>query len=112
VVIMAQPRPIDATANQATIRTRGQITLPAEVRLELGLRDGDHLIVTVADGQIILTPAAIIPRDQRWYWTPEWQAGERQADVDIAAGHGRVYRSDEDFLAALDAAVDDPSTVQ
>jgi antitoxin PrlF len=23
---------------------------------------------------------------QAWFWTPEWQAGEREADKDIATG--------------------------
>lgn len=40
--------------------------------------------------------------DQAWFWTPEWQRGEREADADIAAGRGTRYNSDEEFLAALD----------
>jgi len=28
--------------------------------------------------------------DQSWYWTPEWQAAEKEADEDFAAG--RVHR--------------------
>lgn len=43
-----------------------------------------------------------IDPDQAWFWTPEWQAGEREADADIAAGRGTRYRGDEEFLAALD----------
>jgi antitoxin PrlF len=39
---------------------------------------------------------------QAWFWTPEWQAGEREADAEIAAGGGTRYGSDEDFLGALD----------
>lgn len=30
--------------------------------------------------------------DQSWYWTPEWQATEKEADDDFAAG--RVHRSE------------------
>lgn len=30
--------------------------------------------------------------NQSWYWTPEWQAAEKEADEDIAAG--RVLRFD------------------
>jgi len=43
--------------------------------------------------------------DQAWFWTPEWQAGERQADEDIRQGRGDVSYSDEEFLAALDADI-------
>ena len=50
--------------------------------------------------------------DQRWYWTPEWQEGEREAEEEIRSGQGRVFQSDAEFLAALEAAVDDPSVLQ
>lgn len=49
--------------------------------------------------------------DQAWYWTPEWQAGEVEADADIAAGRVSVHDSGEEFLAALRAiaAADEPA---
>ncbi len=40
--------------------------------------------------------------DQAWFWTPEWQRREREADAQIAAGLGTRYDSDEAFLASLD----------
>lgn len=48
--------------------------------------------------------AATIPEhepEQGWYWTEEWQAGEREALADIAAGRVTTYGSDEEFLASL-----------
>ncbi len=39
--------------------------------------------------------------DQAWFWTPEWQAGERKADADKIAGRFTHYESGEAFLAAL-----------
>ena len=41
--------------------------------------------------------------DQAWFWTPEWQAKEREADADLAAGRFRRFEGDEEFLAALEA---------
>jgi hypothetical protein len=43
------------------------------------------------------------PADQAWFWTPGWQAGEREADEAIAAGHTTFFGSAEEFLAALDS---------
>lgn len=40
-------------------------------------------------------------RDQRWFWTPEWQAREREADEDILAGRVTRHATDDDFLKAL-----------
>ncbi len=53
-------------------------------------------------GSIVLTPAAVIPRDQEWFWTPQWQAREAEANADLAAGRYPRFDDDEDFLAALD----------
>jgi hypothetical protein len=44
-----------------------------------------------------------------WFYGPEWQAGEREADADLAAGRYTRYESDDAFEAAL-AALDRPST--
>jgi len=46
--------------------------------------------------------------DQSWFWTPEWQAGEREADADIAAGRVRTFENVHDLLAWL--MTDDPET--
>lgn len=41
--------------------------------------------------------------DQAWYWTEEWQRGERGADADKEAGRSTQFESDADFVAALKA---------
>lgn len=40
--------------------------------------------------------------DQHWFWTENWQSGERETSAAIAAGETTVYGSDQDFLAVLD----------
>lgn len=65
----------------------------------------DELPDAAVEGAGVLLRGIIkgpIDPDQAWFWTPEWQAGEREADADIAAGRGTRYDSDEEFLAALD----------
>lgn len=40
--------------------------------------------------------------DQSWYWTEEWQEGEREADADKVAGRvSRAYDSAEDMMRDL-----------
>jgi hypothetical protein len=40
--------------------------------------------------------------DQAWFWTEEWQAGEREVDRNVAAGQlGTVHYTDEEFDAHL-----------
>jgi hypothetical protein len=65
----------------------------------------DELPDTAVEGAGVLLRGIIkgpIDPDQAWFWTPEWQAGEREADADVAAGRATRYHSDEEFLAALD----------
>ncbi|MHB1580903.1 AbrB/MazE/SpoVT family DNA-binding domain-containing protein [Acidithiobacillus sp.] len=43
------------------ISTRGQITLPADTRKQLGLKPGDTLLIHLEGGRIILDPAVVLP---------------------------------------------------
>jgi AbrB family looped-hinge helix DNA binding protein len=82
----------------------GRIYIPAEVRRAADLKDGQQLEVEItAVGILLRTPKPIDP-SQAWFWTPEWQAGEREADGEIAAGRGTFYEDDEAFLASLEEA--------
>ena len=48
-----------------TIDKRGSINLPASIRKELGLRNGDHLNIFVEEGGVIvLQPVVIYPTVQ------------------------------------------------
>ncbi|MGH3320630.1 MAG: AbrB/MazE/SpoVT family DNA-binding domain-containing protein [Streptosporangiaceae bacterium] len=97
-------------SDTATIRSKGQITLPRGIRHALHVNEGDQVAFDVhGDGTVTLRGLTTIPADQAWFWTEEWQAKEREADEDIAAGRGRIFDSDEEFLAALEESIDDPS---
>lgn len=41
----------------STISSKGQITVPLEIRLRLGLKEGDRVEFVVEEGQTILRPA-------------------------------------------------------
>jgi hypothetical protein len=64
----------------------------------------DELPDTAVEGAGVLLRGIIkgpIDPDQAWFWTPEWQAKEREADADKAAGRVERFESDEAFTAAL-----------
>lgn len=84
------------------VRDRGQISLPASIRKKFHLDEpGAQVEVTVRDGEIVLRPMLPIPADQAWFWTQEWQEGERNADAQASAGLGTVHNSGEEFLESL-----------
>ncbi len=65
----------------------------------------DRLPEEAVDGAAILLgeiSAGHIDPEQAWFWTREWQAKEREADGDLAAGRATGFATDEEFLAALE----------
>lgn len=63
--------------------------------------EGDLLEAELTADGILLRPQKVIDAAQAWFWSPEWQAGEREADGDQAAKRAETFSSDEAFLGAL-----------
>lgn len=55
----------------------------------------------IEEGAIVMRPKKLIDADQAWFWTEEWQCGEREASDDIAAGRTRRSRSADEFIESL-----------
>jgi AbrB family looped-hinge helix DNA binding protein len=88
---------------RAQLRKKNQITLPQQVRDVLQLSEGDEVEFTVhPDGDVTLRGLTVIPTDQRWFWTEEWQAGEREASEQIAAGDLPVCDDMADLFADVE----------
>lgn len=86
-----------------TLRERGQITIPSEVREAVHVEPGAVLECHVEDGRIIMTPKVLIDADQAWFWAPQWQEKERDVDLAVADGRTEVFESFEDFVADLES---------
>lgn len=44
---------------EVALSPKGQITLPKEMREELGLQPGDTMVYTIIDRQLVITPKSI-----------------------------------------------------
>lgn len=86
---------------RATLRGKGQLTLPTEVRTALHIADGDDIEFELVDGCVIMHGLKMIPASQAWFWTDSWQAGEREASEDIAAGRVESFESADDMFKTL-----------
>jgi AbrB family looped-hinge helix DNA binding protein len=86
----------------ARIRGKGQVTLPDNIRRAVNLTEGDYLEVSVSGGAIVMRPKKLIDADQAWFWSQDWQQGEREASEDITAGRTRQFASAGEFLDTLD----------
>ena len=88
-----------------TLRSDGRVTIPKSLRRQARLSEGDELDVEMISDGILLRPCSLRDKDQWWYWTDEWQAGEQQIVEDRAAGRrGPVFACGDEFLAALSEA--------
>jgi AbrB family looped-hinge helix DNA binding protein len=83
------------------VRPKGQITIPGEVRKILEIEEGDELLFSLNDqGQVVVSRLEVIPADEAWFWTKEWQQAEREAQEDIQSGRIHHYT---DLNAAIEA---------
>lgn len=86
---------------RTTLRAKGQLTLPEEIRRAARLEEGDLLEAVITTDGILLRPQKLIDATQAWFWEPTWQEGEREADADRAAGRVETFSSGTAMLVGL-----------
>jgi len=84
------------------VTRNGQITLPASVRKNLGIEEGDLVAIDIKDETVILMPKKLIDKSQSYFWTKKWQEGEKEAERDIKAKRIKTFSSVEDLIKELD----------
>ncbi len=47
------------------LKQKGQMTLPAEIRAVLALKEGDLLEANIENGRVFLSPKAVVDRDRQ-----------------------------------------------
>jgi antitoxin (DNA-binding transcriptional repressor) of toxin-antitoxin stability system len=95
-----------------TIVTENALPLPYEIQEMTTTEARKHLpelvnmaayghvtTVLVRDGRRL---ARIVPEEDAWIYSPEWQGKLREAEADMAAGRVRRFDDDNDFLTHLE----------
>lgn len=75
------------------VNAQGRLTLPADVRRKLGLREGSQLEVALDEDHITLRPATVVVAQDAWAYTRKHLDSVRRALADVRAG--RTYRRTE-----------------
>lgn len=83
------------------LRGRSQITIPKNIIEALDLKENDHLNIEIKNGEIIIRPVAVIPKDQAWFWTEEWQLLEKEVDEDIKSGKIKTSNNLDELMKDL-----------
>ena len=79
-----------------------QVALPRDIVKTLHLHINDYLDIEVRNDKIILEPQIVIPRDQAYFYTPEWQKEEKQAQEDIKKGRVTKTKNVKELFKELD----------
>lgn len=83
------------------LKQKSQVTIPSELVKKMNLQPGDKLEVVEQDGRLIITPVVVIPRDQMWFYSKEWQRSEARVNEDIKAGKVRTASSKAELFKDL-----------
>lgn len=81
-----------------TLRRHNQVTIPAKLALQTGLKVGTPLSFTVEENKIVIESAAVTPVEEEWL-TPEIVAEIEASD----AGTRESFETTEQMLASLRA---------
>ena len=95
--------PLTGNEPHSTLRAKGQLTIPPEIRQAAHLKENAPVYFTITDQGILLRPGKVIDASQAWFWTERWQRMEREADASFAAGRHKAFDDAESFLADLDS---------
>lgn len=94
---------MEKTFYKTRLRTKGQITVPPEIRSLLRAEEGDDLLFsTDENGRVMISRARVIPPDQAWFWSERWQHLEHTAQADLDTGRVVEFSNVRDALVALD----------
>lgn len=83
------------------VKRHAQITIPTDIRKRFKIVEGDYLEIEEHNNKLVLKPVKMVHPDEAYFHTKEWQAGETEADKDIAEGN--VIGSFDNIADALKA---------
>ncbi|RPH53018.1 MAG: AbrB/MazE/SpoVT family DNA-binding domain-containing protein [Desulfobacteraceae bacterium] len=79
-----------------------QVAIPKEIITVLGLKMDDYLDISIDNNRIILEPKVLVPKEQAYFFTKEWQADEEDAEKDIKKGRVTKTKSLDDLFTEMD----------
>lgn len=87
----------------ARVGAKHQVTIPRRISKALRRKKGDHMLMRLVDRRVEMIPVSLIPKDQLWFWTPEWQKKECEVDEEIARGELKEFKSVDELMEDLNS---------
>ena len=79
-----------------------QVAIPKEIVTILGLKKDDYLDIYVEKDKIILEPKVLVPKDQAYFFTTEWQRDEQDVEEDIRGGRITKTKDLDELFREMD----------
>jgi len=79
------------------VRRMAQLTLPAEVRRALNLKEGDYLETKIVEEGVLLKPVAVVERERAWQGIVHAVSQVR----DLGAHPGEDNQAEEEKIAEM-----------
>lgn len=83
------------------IQKNKNITLPLWLIRRFHIGVGDFVRLEQTKDGVLMKPAKLIDPSQAYFWTKEWQAGEREAERDIREGRVKSFKSIKELMNDL-----------
>jgi AbrB family looped-hinge helix DNA binding protein len=74
------------------VRAAAQLTLPADVRKALNVKEGDYLEAEIVKGGVMLKPVAVVERERAWRRIQD--IGSRVKDLKPDAGESQLKKEE------------------
>jgi len=85
------------------LKDRSQVTIPKIFVEKLRMKRHDYFKVEEKSGKLILSPVAVVPKEQEWYLSKEWKNIKKEVDEDIKAGKINQAENVEDLIKKLES---------
>lgn len=90
------------------VRDKAQITLPAKLRKEVGIKEGDYVRATVERGRIVIAPQVVLDDLPTVTLSKKGEEMVREALDDLEHGRVKAFDNVEDLIEDLrDATAED-----
>ncbi len=84
------------------VQKNKNVTLPTWLMQHFHVAVGDYIRVEETKEGVFLRPAKLIDPSQAYFWTKEWQEGEKEAERDIRAGRVKAFKNAKDLMRDLE----------
>ena len=83
------------------VQKNKNITLPMWLINRFHVSVGDFVRLEETRDGVLLKPAKLIDPSQAYFWTNEWQAGEREVEEDLRKGRVKAFKSVKELMRDL-----------